>query len=49
LVLSCIEHLTSIKLSIPKKELMLVYTSAAVILFKVNDPMDWEIGLTLAS
>ncbi|MCK0191902.1 sulfite exporter TauE/SafE family protein [Arenibacter sp. F20364] len=49
LVLSSINHLTLMKSNVIKAVVMVVYTSAALILFGLNGKLDWEIGLTLAS
>ncbi|MCK0145270.1 sulfite exporter TauE/SafE family protein [Arenibacter sp. F26102] len=49
LVLSSINHLTLMKSNVIKAVVMVIYTSAALILFGLNGKLDWEIGLTLAS
>ena len=49
LALSTINHLTLMKSNVIKAVVMVVYTSAALILFGLNGKLDWEIGLTLAS
>lgn len=49
LALSSINHLTLMKSNVIKAVVMVVYTSAALILFGLNGKLDWEIGLTLAS
>lgn len=49
LALSTINHLTLIRSNVIKAMVMLIYTAATLVLFGINDKLNWSIGLTLAS
>ena len=49
LALSTINQLTLIRSNVIKAMVMLIYTAATLVLFGLNDKLNWSIGLTLAS